>query len=125
MITIGNEDPLNRRLPDPSNSFFEPFFARVNLTSRSGLIARRLYVYSSLVANGNEFKNSDRMRTRITEIWLKKNKENEFENQNRNNPLLFLHLFFIHKLMSFINLKLYMKHNTTRLRIPDECLATL
>jgi hypothetical protein len=96
MITIGNEDPLNRRLPDPSNTFFEPFFDRVNLTSRAGLIARRLYVYSTLVANFKEFNNSDRMRSRITDIWMNKNKENDFENQNR----MFMTLHFLSRLIT-------------------------
>lgn len=78
IVTIDHKDPfLSYGIPDPTSSFVEGFFVSLKLSSYSGLAARRLYVYSSLIHNTKQFKDQTLMKTKITEIWLKKNSNNQ------------------------------------------------
>ena len=83
-VSLNNKDPLLYRICDPTKHYFEPYFAPLNLASSPGLLARRFYVYSSLVRNENFLRNEELMKSKITDIWLKKNREHDLENQRRN-----------------------------------------
>ncbi len=92
MVTLNDMDPLVYQIPDPIRMYFEPFFKPLKISSYSGLKARRLYAYSSLIENLKLLRDSELMKQKITEIWQKHNALNDFENQKRKK--LFEYIFF-------------------------------
>ncbi len=60
-------------MPDPSAAWFRPFFPTFDVYGGVPFIARRLYVYSSIISNPAQFKDPVFMKEKISQIWDKKN----------------------------------------------------